>query len=72
MLILAMLFMVYPMLRAFLIGTTIRPGSSYSSVDHSIYENAHGFWDKLSAAENTEYLNNKGTVTPSNCISWKL
>lgn len=49
--------------RAFLIGTTIRPGSSYSSVDHSIYENAHGFWDKLSAAENTEYLNNKGTVT---------
>lgn len=49
--------------RAFLIGTTIRPGSSYSSVDHSIYENAHGFWDRLSAAENTEYLNNKGTVT---------
>ena len=49
--------------RAFLIGTTIRPGSSYSSVDHSIYENAHGFWGKLSAAENTEYLNNKGTVT---------
>lgn len=49
--------------RAFLIGTTIRPDSSYSSVDHSIYENAHGFWDKLSAAENTEYLNNKGTVT---------
>lgn len=48
--------------RAFLIGTTIRPGSSYSSVDYTIYENAHGFWDKLSAAENTEYLNNKGTV----------
>ena len=49
--------------RAFLKGTTIRPGSSYTSVDFSVYENAHGFWNKLSAAENSEYLNNKGEVT---------
>lgn len=48
--------------RAFLIGTTIRPGSSYTSVDFSVYENANGFWPKLSAAENSEYLNNKGEV----------
>lgn len=48
--------------RAFLIGTTLRPNSSYTTVDFSIYENAHGFWNKLSAAENTEYLNNKGEV----------
>lgn len=48
--------------RAFLIGTTIRAGSSYTSVDFSVYENANGFWDKLSAAENSEYLNNKGEV----------
>ncbi|MCM1513895.1 MAG: InlB B-repeat-containing protein [Anaeroplasma bactoclasticum] len=49
--------------RAFLRGTTIRPNSSYTSVDFSVYENANGFWDKLSSAENAEYLNNKGTVT---------
>lgn len=49
--------------RAFLKGTTMRAGSSYTSVDFTVYENAHGFWDKLSAAENGEYLNNKGEVT---------
>ena len=49
--------------RSFLKGTTLRPGSSYTSVDYTVYENAHGFWNDLSAAENGEYLNNKGTVT---------
>ena len=49
--------------RSFLKGTTLRPGSSYASVDYTVYENAHGFWNDLSAAENGEYLNNKGTVT---------
>ncbi len=41
--------------RAFLLGTTIRPGTSYTSVDHSVYENANGFWAKLSAAEVNVY-----------------
>ena len=41
--------------RAFLKGTVIRPGTSYTSVDHSVYENANGFWAKLSATEQTVY-----------------
>ena len=35
------------------IGTTIRPGTSYTSVDYSVYDNANGFWDALSKAENS-------------------
>lgn len=41
--------------RAFLKGTIIRPGTSYTSVDHTVYENANGFWAKLSTAEPKEY-----------------
>lgn len=48
--------------RAFLAGSIIRPNTSYTSVDFRVYENANGFWNKLSQAEKKEYLNNKGTV----------
>ena len=41
--------------RSFLQGNTARPGSSYTSVDFSIYENANGFWPELSEAEPTQY-----------------
>ena len=37
--------------RAFLVGTTIRPGTSYTSVDFTVYENANGFWESLSKVE---------------------
>lgn len=51
--------------RAFLLGRTIRPNSSYTSVDHSVYENANGFWAKLSAAEPKEYGYYKETTLPA-------
>ena len=51
--------------RAFLLGRTIRPGSSYTSVDHSVYENANGFWPKLSAAEPKHYGYYEETVLPA-------
>ena len=54
--------------RAFLLGTTIRPGSSYTSVDFSIAENANGYWEKLSAYENPTWTHLYGEVvlpTPS-------
>lgn len=51
--------------RAFLLGRTIRPGSSYTSVDHSVYENANGFWAKLSAAEPKHYGYYEETVLPA-------
>ncbi len=41
--------------RAFLKGIVVRPGTSYTSVDHSVYENANSFWNKLSAAEPKQY-----------------
>ena len=48
--------------RAFIAGATVRPGSSYTSVDHTNYVNANGFWEKLSAAEPTQ-VDYYGTVT---------
>ena len=48
--------------RAFIAGSIVRPGSSYTSVDYTVYTNANGFWDKLSAAEPTE-VDYYGTVT---------
>ncbi len=48
--------------RAFLKGTTIRPGSSYTSADFSVYENAYGFYPTLSASENKYVVDNKGEV----------
>ena len=51
--------------RAFLIGTTIRPGSSYTSADFSNEEYANGFWEKLSAYENPTWTKLYGeTVLP--------
>ena len=51
--------------RAFLLGRTIRPNSSYTSVDHSVYENANGFWAKLSASEPKHYGYYEETVLPA-------
>lgn len=51
--------------RAFLKGITVRPGTSYTSVDHSVYENANGFWAKLSVAEPKEYGYYEETVLPT-------
>ncbi len=49
--------------RAFLLGTTIRPGSSYTSADFSNEEYANGFWEKLSAYENPTWTKLYGEVT---------
>ena len=51
--------------RAFLLGTTIRPGTSYTSVDHSVYENANNFWAKLSAGEVKTYGYYEETTLPN-------
>lgn len=51
--------------RAFLKGITVRPGTSYTSVDHSVYENANGFWAKLSVAEPKEYGYYEETTLPA-------
>ena len=54
--------------RAFLLGTTIRPGSSYTSVDFTVAENANGYWEKLSAYEDPTWTHLYGEValpTPS-------
>ena len=62
--------------RAFLIGTTIRPGTGYTSVDFSIYENANSFWDALSKTEPTTYKYYGETLLPQaysgqyNFIGW--
>lgn len=41
--------------RAFLKGIVVRPGTAYTSVDHTVYENANGFWNHLSKAELNKY-----------------
>lgn len=41
--------------RAFLAGSTVRPGSAYTSVDFSVYDNANGFWDVLGQYEQKVY-----------------
>ena len=51
--------------RAFLLGTVIRPGTSYTSVDHSVYENANSFWTKLSAGEVKTYGYYEETTLPA-------
>ena len=53
--------------RAFLASSVVRPGTSYKSVDYSDYNNAHAYMPYLSAAENSEYLNNKGDVVLPQC-----
>lgn len=60
--------------RAFLLGTTIRPGTSYTSVDHSVYENANGFWAKLSAAEANvyAYYENETLLPAANLENYKF
>ena len=40
--------------RAFLIGTTIRPDTSYTSVNFSLHENANAYWAKLSEIESID------------------
>lgn len=51
--------------RAFLKGTVIRPGTSYVSVDHSVYENANAFWGALSAGEPKVYGYYEETTLPA-------
>ncbi len=41
--------------RGFLKGTTMRPGSSYTSVNFSNYQNANNFWAHLSASEDGKF-----------------
>lgn len=41
--------------RAFLLGKTFRPNSSYTSVDFSVFTNANGFWEDLCAEEVKEF-----------------
>ena len=51
--------------RAFLAGSTVRPGTGYTSVDYTVYENANGFWAKLSASENSKLETFGTTVLPT-------
>ena len=51
--------------RAFLKGITIRPDTSYTTVDHSVYENANAFWAKLSASEPKVYGYYEETTLPA-------
>ena len=51
--------------RAFLKGITIRPDTSYTSVDHSVYENANAFWAALSASEPKVYGYYEETTLPA-------
>lgn len=46
--------------RAFLIQTTIRPGSGYTSVDFSNYDNANNFWPTLAKYEDHVVTAEKG------------